>query len=553
DHKNMLDLYSIGPAGSINSNVLDMANWLNFQLADGEHEGQRLISEEALHDTWTANISMGEKMEYGMGWMLQERLGKRVIEHGGNIDGFGAEVAFMPEAGIGFVMLTNVTATPLQQGSISIVFETLLGEVKAPAASISEDDLDAYLGNYTANFGSFHDATFEVSIQNEHLAVNVPGQMNFELYEPDKEGKWYFRLTDQVAVSFERDESGRPIGMRMHQSGMSFELPREGHKIAVEIPLEQLEPFIGTYHLKEKDQDVTVLIQNNRLAVDVPDQMVFELRAPDAEGKRQFRVTDKIAVRFNLDAAERVHSLTMLEEGGTRELLRVADADSEQAGELPTLEQLFELRPTGGRAQLLQKHGTIRTHGTLRSAQSGVTGQYVFEARLKPLAHRMHIDFGDFGSVAFGSNGESGWAFNAARGLTPLDGTRLIQVLRGHPSLIFGDWRETFDSVVIESMEEHEDHQVLKLKAQHGKQAPRSLFVNAENGQLERMDFIYTEGIMRLPIRATYEDYRMVDGVAIWHKSIESNEASGRSIQTVNSVELGVELATDFHAYRPQK
>ena len=34
----------IGPAGSINSSVLDMANWLRFQLAEGEVEGERLIS-----------------------------------------------------------------------------------------------------------------------------------------------------------------------------------------------------------------------------------------------------------------------------------------------------------------------------------------------------------------------------------------------------------------------------------------------------------------------------------------------------------------------------
>ena len=37
-------------------------------------------------------------VEYGLGWMLRQRGGRRVVEHGGNIDGFSAEVALMPDA-----------------------------------------------------------------------------------------------------------------------------------------------------------------------------------------------------------------------------------------------------------------------------------------------------------------------------------------------------------------------------------------------------------------------------------------------------------------------
>lgn len=553
DHKRMLHLHSIGPAGSINSNVLDMAKWLNFQLANGQHAGEQLISESALHDTWTANIAIGEKMDYGMGWMLQERFDQRVIEHGGNIDGFGAQVAFMPEAGIGYVMLTNVTATPLQQNSISIVFDTLLGEAESTSAKVSEDDLSSYLGNYTANFASFKDATFEVSIQNEHLAVNVPGQMNFELYSPDEEGKWYFRLTDQIAISFERDDSGRPVGLRMHQGGMTFELPREGTELAIEVPLATLAPYLGTYRDESMDLDMLVLIQNNRLAIDIPEQMVFELHLPDAEQKRQFRVTDKLSVRFNQGAAGQVTSLTMFEKGQPHELLRVQAVEGAAEPVLPTLEELFALRQIGGRAQLLAKHGTIRTHGSMRAAQSGITGKYIFEARLEPLAYRMEIDFGPYGKVAFGSDGESAWAVNPARGHNILSGGRLQQVLRGHPSLIFGDWRETFDSVVVEGREELDGRPVLKVQTQHADLSPRSMYVDAESGQVLRMNFIYTEGIMRLPIRATFSDYRLVDGISVWHHSVERNESSGRSIQSVESIELGVELAADFHAYKGKK
>src|SRR5687767_572211 len=41
---------NIGPAGSINSNVLDMAQWVRLQLGGGEYQGKRLISAAAVKE-----------------------------------------------------------------------------------------------------------------------------------------------------------------------------------------------------------------------------------------------------------------------------------------------------------------------------------------------------------------------------------------------------------------------------------------------------------------------------------------------------------------------
>lgn len=58
------------------------------------------------------------------------------------------------------------------------------------------------------------------------MAVDVPGQMTFELKAPNEDGKWHFALTGDIAVSFDRDGTLRVVGMKMHQSGFTFELPR---------------------------------------------------------------------------------------------------------------------------------------------------------------------------------------------------------------------------------------------------------------------------------------------------------------------------------------
>jgi len=67
-------------------------------------------------------------------------------------------------------------------------------------------------------------------VQNDLLAVDVPGQTIYELKDPDTEGKWYFVLTDQIAVSFDRNDSNQVNGMSLYQAGFTFTLPRIADK-----------------------------------------------------------------------------------------------------------------------------------------------------------------------------------------------------------------------------------------------------------------------------------------------------------------------------------
>jgi CubicO group peptidase (beta-lactamase class C family) len=123
---------AIAPAGSIYSSVLDMSQWLRFQLGEGELAGQRLVSAAALAETHTQQIEMAPGRGYGLGWSLSDWNDKRVIEHSGAIDGFAATVALLPEEELGLVLLTNVGTTPLQGTAKTLVFEALLTDAYLP-------------------------------------------------------------------------------------------------------------------------------------------------------------------------------------------------------------------------------------------------------------------------------------------------------------------------------------------------------------------------------------------------------------------------------------
>ena len=50
-----------------------------------------------------------------MGWFLSDFRGKKLVEHGGAIDGMRALVAMIPEENVGLVILTNANGTILPQ------------------------------------------------------------------------------------------------------------------------------------------------------------------------------------------------------------------------------------------------------------------------------------------------------------------------------------------------------------------------------------------------------------------------------------------------------
>jgi CubicO group peptidase (beta-lactamase class C family) len=106
----------IGPAGSINSNVEDMARYAIFQLGKGKAGDRQIVSEANLGLTHTPQVPMngdspfkeiGPK-SYGMGWVISSYRGHPLIWHNGGIDGFYALVSLLPDEDFGVVILTNL-------------------------------------------------------------------------------------------------------------------------------------------------------------------------------------------------------------------------------------------------------------------------------------------------------------------------------------------------------------------------------------------------------------------------------------------------------------
>jgi hypothetical protein len=67
----------------------------------------------------------------------------------------------------------------------------------------------------------------EVLIHNGHLGVKTPEvAVVLELYPPDEEGRWTFRLNPTVSISFQEDEEGNIVSFTAHSPEGDFVRPR---------------------------------------------------------------------------------------------------------------------------------------------------------------------------------------------------------------------------------------------------------------------------------------------------------------------------------------
>lgn len=109
------------PAGSINLAISDMIPWMRLHL----HGNPRLISAENLAVLHTPQMLIpmtpevkrwnphSVQLSYGMGWIVADYRGHRLLMHGGMIDGFRTQVLLIPEKKLGIALFNNLHETKM--------------------------------------------------------------------------------------------------------------------------------------------------------------------------------------------------------------------------------------------------------------------------------------------------------------------------------------------------------------------------------------------------------------------------------------------------------
>lgn len=163
------------------------------------------------------------------------------------------------------------------------------------------DEYQPYIGKYRAPR-----KMLKVLVQNGNLAVDIPGKGIFELREPDDEGLWFFRLTRDASISFQKDNSGRMRGMTIHSLAR---LPKkeQTETSAKNVP-EEYRSYLGEYPIPMENDELTVSYRNKNLAIKDSRGRIMNLEGPDEEGMwRDKRGRDKIS--FVVDDEGKVRTM----------------------------------------------------------------------------------------------------------------------------------------------------------------------------------------------------------------------------------------------------
>jgi CubicO group peptidase (beta-lactamase class C family) len=100
-------------AGGLVSTASDMAVWLEAQINDGVVGGRRVFPEGLVASTHAARVDVDSRSGpytrhgYGLGWYLGRYGDDLLIHHFGGFAGSRAHVSFMPDRGIGVVVMVN--------------------------------------------------------------------------------------------------------------------------------------------------------------------------------------------------------------------------------------------------------------------------------------------------------------------------------------------------------------------------------------------------------------------------------------------------------------
>jgi hypothetical protein len=129
----------VQPAGSINTSIASLANWLRLHLDKGEFEGQRLLSPALIQQLQTPRVHVAAPefaeygdQHYGLGFRSRSYRGERVVFHGGGFIGCGTLMTMLPDRGVGVAVFTNRDPSAVTDIAANYVFDRVCGKEPLP-------------------------------------------------------------------------------------------------------------------------------------------------------------------------------------------------------------------------------------------------------------------------------------------------------------------------------------------------------------------------------------------------------------------------------------
>jgi CubicO group peptidase (beta-lactamase class C family) len=322
--------YSPGPNGPENAGYVNMtvplsAGGLYSTTDDLLRWEQGLFGGKLLSPASLQKMTTPFKDDYACGLMVHTVNGRKVIEHGGGIEGFNTMLAYYPEDKLTVVVLSNMNgpATPDIALKLAALAHgekvVLLSERKE--VKVDPKMLEGYVGNYelAPKF------ILTVTREGDRLMTQATGQPKIPIFA-ESEREFFAKVVD-AQITFVTDAQGRASELILHQGGRDmhakrFEgvvpLPKEHKEARVDPKI--FDSYVGQYQLAP-NFILTITREGDELfaqATGQPKAQIFP------EGQREFfyKVVDA-QITFETDSSGRATSLTLHQNGADMPAKRV--------------------------------------------------------------------------------------------------------------------------------------------------------------------------------------------------------------------------------------
>jgi CubicO group peptidase (beta-lactamase class C family) len=323
---------AIGPAGSINSNVVEMANWVLLNLGKGKWGDKQLISEAAMTQVHSPQMVIQGPLRYdemfhssyGLGWLITAYKGHLLLTHGGGIDGFITLVSFLPRDKVGVVVLSNLSGNPVPSLVSYNLFDQLLGveqtdwnkrfleerdkareeseKAKKEAAKDRKPDtkpshpLEEYAGDYEhPGYGVFSVIKEGEGLKVRFNSLEFPlGHYHYDIFELNIED---FGLTPRLTFTTDLKGSIGGFSISLEPTVKDVVFTRMPEKKMTDKSF--LEKFVGLYEIKGAEIRF-YLREEKTLILSVPGQPEYEL-VPYKGTEFNLKGMAGFSVEFKLD------------------------------------------------------------------------------------------------------------------------------------------------------------------------------------------------------------------------------------------------------------
>lgn len=533
----------VGPAGSINSSANDMAKWIRFVMNGGNVDGKRLVSEKG-YTEWTKpqmKVTPNGKVNYGLGWFLEDRNGLKIVQHGGNIDGFNSMVAMIPEKKLGFVMLTNVSGSSLGSELMSIIFEGILSNPNPPKDA-AVNDLQKEAGKYL-----LAGTEVEVKVDSGKLVAIVSGQPTYTL-ENVGGRRYKLKELDGFFVIFKDDYA------TFEQPNGNFDLQKIGTKTEVKKS-DSAKELIGKYSTPDNKGTIEIKAETDG-------KVTFNI-----EGQQPYALTEKGKDEFNLsplppsyflkvkrDAANKINGVVVTQPEGDFEFKKT-EGKVEDKPKITVDELMAKTIEAAGGESNWRKITSRVTVADIDAIHQGVKGSATSYAKF-PNKTASETTF-----IAVGKTIGKGWDFfDGIKGeevysFAPVEkyaGKKLedVRLFSDFYSLL--DWKTNYKTVEIKGTEKVGDEECYTVDFTPEKGTKVTEYYSTKSFLLLKRKGVSASSTSEnlQPYTIVFSDYRDVDGIKLAFKSVNTTSGMGDIISIVKSVKHNVKI--DDNLFSPK-